>query len=472
MNDLLQHDATDLLSLIARKEASAEEVMAVTYDRIEAVNGELNAIVALREREEALARARMRDLPFERHGPLHGLPMAVKDLVGVAELRTTYGSPIFADHVPRRDDLLARRLREAGAILIGKTNTPEFGLGSHTFNPVHGTTANPHDTSKTAGGSSGGAAAAVASHMLAMADGSDMMGSLRNPAAFCGIYGFRPTWGTVPSDVGGRLVNDGALHQLATDGPMARTPRDLALLLDVLTEPDGRFPFARRTRPSFAKDIRPGAKLTIGWLGNWDGAFPCEDGIEAICEAALDRLGAAGARWEPVYPDFDPERVWRAWLTLRAFATLARLKPLHDDPTKRAQLKPEAIWEIEQGLALTPTEINAASTVRAQFAAEMARLFETYDVLALPSAQVWPFSKTLRHPERIGERRMDTYHRWMAVVVPVSLLGLPAVGVPVGFGSDGTPGAGLPMGMQLFAPRGEDQRLLDAAAAWEEMRAG
>ena len=466
--DLTELDATAQRAGLEAGDFSAEELMKDTLTRIAEVNGEINAIVSMRDPIELVGRARMRDLPetpLNPHGPLRGIPIAVKDLVQTAEIRTTYGSPIFADHVPRRDDLLAKRLRAAGAVLIGKTNVPEFGLGSHSFNPVHGVTANPHDLSRTAGGSSGGAAAAVASRMVAIADGSDMMGSLRNPAAFCGIYGFRPTWGTVPSDVGGRIVNDTALHQLSTDGPMARTPRDLALLLDVLAQPDARFPFARRTAPRFAADLRPQGRLRIGWLEDWDGAYPCEPGIQDICETALERLESGGASIEYVIPDFDPEKVWEAWLTLRGFATLARLGPLHADAEKRALLKPEALWEIERGLEISPMQINAATVIRARFHATVAELFERFDVLALPSAQVWPFDKGIRYPEAIGGRRMDTYHRWMAVTVPVSLLGLPAVGVPVG-----TDEQGLPMGMQLFAPRGEDQRLLDLAAAWEDMR--
>ena len=458
--ELIELDATAQLALLADRSVSAEEVMRATLDRIAAVNGELNAIVSLRDEDELLAEARDHD----GRGPLAGLPMAVKDLVATRGIRTTYGSPLFADHVPRRDDLLARRLREAGAILTAKTNVPEWGLGSHSFNPVHGTTANPFDASRTAGGSSGGAAAALASRMVALADGSDMMGSLRNPAAFCGVYGFRPTWGTVPNDQGG-TVGDTALHQLSTDGPMARTPRDLALLLDVLAQPDKRFPFARATPPTFAHDVKPNAKLRIGWLGDWNGAYPYEEGIAAICERALARLGEAGARVEPAVPDFDPERIWRSWLALRAFATLGRLGPLYDDPAKRAQLKPEAVWEVEQGLALTPRAIQAAAIDRSLFFGAVAKLFERFDVLALPSAQVWPFAKSIRHPTAIAGRAMDTYHRWMEVVVPASLLGLPAVSVPVGLGDEG-----LPMGMQLIGPRRADQRVLDLAAAWEEMR--
>ena len=462
--DLTQLSADALLDGLAARRFSAAELMEATLARIAAVNGEINAIVALRDPDDLLREAQTKDAAGPG-GPLHGLPMAVKDLVQVAGVRTTFGSPLFADHVPRHDDLLARRLREAGAILFGKTNVPEWGLGSHTFNPVHGTTANPHDPSRTAGGSSGGAAAALAANMVALADGSDMMGSLRNPAAFCGVLGFRPTWGTVPNDTGGRIAGDTAMHQLSTDGPMARDAKGLALLLGVLAQPDGRFPFARTAPPRFSRDLRPDAKVRIGWLGDWQAHYAMEDGILAAGEDALGRMAGAGARVEPVVPDFDPDAVWRAWLALRAFATLGRLGPFHADPAKRAMLKPEAIWEVEEALRLTPADIHTASVVRSRFFACVADLWERFDVLALPSAQVWPFPKEWRHPTEIAGRTMDTYHRWMEVVVPVSLLGLPAVSVPV------DTGGGLPMGVQLFAPRGEDQRLLNLAAAWDEMRA-
>jgi amidase len=435
---------------------SAADLMASTLERIGRINPALNAIVALRDADALMAEARAADgVPAEARGPLHGLPMAVKDLVGVAGIRSTWGSPILAGNVPSQDDMLAARLRGAGAILIGKTNTPEFGLGSHSTNPVYGVTATPYDLARTAGGSSGGAAAALAARLVALADGSDMMGSLRNPAAFCNVYGFRPTWGRVPVDP----VGDTFLHQLATDGPMARTIEDLALLLEVLAVPDARLPHGRPAEPfRAALDVAPGP-LRIGWLGDWGGAYPMEDGILSLCSNAL--AGFPDAVVEDVAPPIDAARLWQSWITLRSWAVAARLGIFHADPAKRALLKPAAIWEIERGLALGAMDVHRASVIRSEWNAVAAGLFRRFDLLALPSAQVWPFPKGWDWPKSIQGHEMDTYHRWMEVVVPASLLGLPALAVPVGFGD-----AGLPMGVQLIGPRGADAAVLRAGQVW------
>lgn len=229
MTDLPDRDALTLSRMIAAREVSAAELMAATLDRIAAANGAINAVVSLCDRDTLMAEAQAADAA-PRAGWLHGLPMAIKDLADTAGIATTLGSPLFADHVPEADCGMVARLKSAGAIVIGKTNTPEFGLGSHTVNPVHGATRNPYDPALTAGGSSGGAAAALAARMVAVADGSDMMGSLRNPAAFCNVYGFRPSWGRVPADP----VADTYLHRLATEGPMARTVGDLAARLGTM----------------------------------------------------------------------------------------------------------------------------------------------------------------------------------------------------------------------------------------------
>ena len=241
---MLDGTAKDILGALRRREVSAAELMAATLDRIEAVNPAVNAIVSLRDRDALMAEARAADAAGPG-GALHGLPMAVKDLANVAGLPTTRGSPLFADEIAARDDLMVARMRAAGAILLGKTNVPEFGLGSHTFNPVFGATRNPYDTGRSAGGSSGGAAVALAARMVALADGSDMMGSLRNPAAWCNVCGFRPSWGLVPSEPEG----DTFLHQLATLGPMARTPDDIGLLLSVQAGPDPRQPHGDLPQP-------------------------------------------------------------------------------------------------------------------------------------------------------------------------------------------------------------------------------
>ena len=444
--------ARETLAALRDGGLSAEALMDETLGRIAEANPKLNAIVSLRDRAALMAEARAADAGPAR-GPLHGLPMAIKDLADVAGMPTSRGSPLFAGQVATEDSLFVARLRAAGAIFIGKTNTPEFGLGSHTFNPVFGPTRNPFDPALTPGGSSGGAAVALATGMVDLADGSDAMGSLRNPAAWTGIYGLRPTWGLVPPEPEGELF----LHQLSTDGPMARNPGDLALLLSVMAGPDPRLPLAVPV-PDLA--IRPEPGLRLGWLGDWGGAFPCAPGILAAAEGALEAMAAMGARVEPVPPPFDADAMWEAWLTLRAWDKAASLGG-HD----RAALKPEAVWEIERGEGLTLAEVGAASAVRSAWFAAAAALFQRYDALVLPATQVWPFAVETRWPEEIGGRRMDSYHRWMQVVVPASLIGLPALAVPGGRG----PG-GLPHGLQLIGPRGADGRLLRLAEAWERAR--
>jgi amidase len=430
--------------------------MVAYLDRIEELNPALNAIVALRPRDALLAEAEAADRA-PRRGWLHGMPMAVKDLAATAGITTTWGSPIFAGHVPEADETLPARLRAAGAILIGKTNAPEFGLGSHTFNPVYGATRNPYDRGRTPGGSSGGAAAALAARLLPVADGSDMMGSLRNPAGFCNVYGFRPSWGLAPGDPGG----DTFLDQLSTDGPMGRTVEDVARLLETLAGPDPRLPYALTPEP-YARDLdQPVAGKRIGWLGDWGGAYPMEPGIVPASETALVTFATLGAVVEPVAPPFPAERIWNSWITLRSWSVAASKAPHYHDKARRALLKPELIWEIERGLALSAMEVHRASVTRSDWFACLAGLFDRYDALALPTAQVWPFPVEWRWPETVAGRAMDTYHRWMEVVVPVSLAGVPCLSVPAGFGA-----AGLPTGLQLFGRRGADRALLRLGQAY------
>lgn len=450
--------ATDLAAALRNKQISARDLMQAALDRIDATNPAINAIVTLRPREELLAEAEAMDAP-PHPGPLAGLPIAVKDLVATKGMRTTYGSPVFSDHVPAADDLVAARLRAAGAILIGKTNTPEWGHGSHSFNPIFGATRNPYDTTRTAGGSSGGAAAALAARMLPLADGSDMMGSLRNPAAFCNVYGFRPSWGLVPPDAGG----DTFLSTLATEGPMARSPHDVALLLSALAGPNPEVPFGR-TSEDFTARFGAGLKgKRIGWLADWGGAYATEPGILETVEASLKVFEALGAIVEPVQAPYPAEKLWSSWITLRAALNAGAKRDLAADPAKRALTKPESLWEIEQGQGLSAEAVYEASKTRSLWYRRAARLFETYDALALPSAQVWPFPADWRWPEEIADRKMDTYHRWMEIVVPVSLAGLPCLGMPAGFSQ-----SGLPMGMQLFGPTGSDAALLAMGDAYHK----
>jgi amidase len=455
--ELADLSASDLSRMVAARKVAPSEIMAAHLDRIAATNGAVNAIVSLRDPDQLMAEARVAD-DAPPQGWLHGLPLAVKDLVATRGLRTTWGSPLHADHIPQADDLLAARMRAAGAIFIGKTNTPEWGHGSHSFNPVFGVTRNPYDLARTAGGSSGGAAAALACRMVPVADGSDMMGSLRNPAAFCNVYGFRPTWGLVPADAEG----DTFLATLATDGPMGRTVEDVARLLQVQAGENPAVPFARPVQDS----VGPlgWADLTgvrIGWLGDWGGALAFEPGILELCRAALAQMEAMGAIVEEVAPPFPADRLWQSWTVLRAMLNAGAKGQLAADPALRAQIKPETLWEIDEGAGLSAMAVHEASRIRSAWYACAAGLFGRFDALTLPSAQVWPFPADWRWPREIAGRAMDSYHRWMEVVVPVSLAGLPCLSVPIGFGA-----GGLPMGMQLFGRSGADAQVLALGQAW------
>ena len=448
--DLTDLSASDLSRMIAARKLAPSEVMAAYLARIGQLNPKVNAIVSLRDADGLMAEARAAD-DAPPQGWLHGIPQAPKDLMATKGLRTTWGSPLFRSHVPEHDDLVAGRMRAAGAIFVGKTNSPEWGFGSHTFNEVFGATRNPYDPTRSAGGSSGGAAAALAAHLLPVTDGSDMMGSLRNPAAFCNVYGFRPSWGLVPVDAEG----DTFIRTMSTEGPMGRSVEDVARLLTVQAGPNPAVPFGRSSEDFAAKLNIDLQGLRIGWLGDWGGAYPMETGILDQCEQGLRVLEDLGAHIEPVAPPYPAEKLWKAWTVLRSAMSANGMRALYDNPDSRAQLKPEAIWEIESGLDLSARAVFEASTIRSSWYAHAARLFDTYDAVILPTAQVWPFAVEERFPQQIAGRMMDTYHRWMEVVIPISLIGLPALSVPVGFG----PG-GLPMGMQIAGPVGADARIL------------
>ena len=457
MDPILENDATDLRRLMVSGHLSAEELMTATLDRIAQVNGRANAIVSLRSEKELLNEARTCDQePKDR--PLSGLPIAIKDLANAAGLPTSMGSPLFAGQVAETSDLMVQRIVDAGAIVIGKTNTPEFGLGSNTFNPVFGATENATQSGKTAGGSSGGAAVALALNMIPIADGSDMMGSLRNPAGWNGVYGMRPTWGLVPSEP----IGDTFLHQLSTSGPMARTPRDLALLLGVQSGADPRQP---HSLPRFEADQVLQSEIKgkrIGWMADWGGAFPMEPGILTHSEKELARFEDAGAIVECVAPPMGAAEIWEAWTSLRSWSVAAGLETLYASNKSRELLKPEAVWEIERGLKLSSMEVHRASVIRSNWFKVANTLFESFDALVLPTAQCWPFPIEWAWPQEIAGRKMDTYHRWMEVVVPVSLIGLPSVAVPM------RPEP-RPLGLQLFGPRGSDLGLLQLADAWHRM---
>ncbi|MEM9581740.1 MAG: amidase [Pseudomonadota bacterium] len=446
MTDLLDQSATAQIAALKNGRISAQELMSATLDRIAERNPSINAIVALQDRDTLLQAA------AEASGPLAGLPIAIKDLAETKGITTTFGSPLFADNVPEADSTMVAALKAAGALVIGKTNTPEWGLGSHSYNPVYGVTRNPYNLNKSAGGSSGGAGAALAARMVALADGSDMMGSLRNPAGWNNVFGFRPSLGLVahsgPVDV--------FLGQLSTNGPMARHIDDLELLLRVQSYKDPTNPHS--CGPYVA--TRDTCALRIGWLADWGAAYPMEPGVLPLCEAGLSTFEALGHQVVPLPPPVSAAALWDSWTKLRSWSIAEKSRALYEDPEQRALLKPEAIWEVERGLTLSGAEIAKASKVRSDWFRTTAAM--EVDIFALPSAQLFPFDAELDWPKEIAGTQMDTYHRWMEVVVPASLTGLPALSVPVGFGPEGTP-----MGMQLIGHRGRDADILALGRAYE-----
>ena len=436
---------------------TAYEKMQFALDAIERHNSRVNAVISLSDPDDLMKQAETADqVPTEQRGLLHGEPIAIKDLANAAGFETSMGSPIFKKNHVKTDDIMVARMRAAGAIIIGKTNTPEFGLGSHTFNPVHGATGNAYDATRSAGGSSGGAAVALATGMIRYADGSDMMGSLRNPAGWNNVYGMRPTWGLVPSEP----LGDSFLHQLATNGPMARCPKDLATLLSVQSGQDARQPHGLPTA-DFAKDMDAhGLKgAQIAWLGDW--GLPFDDGIMDISERAVEDLRALGADVTAIDAPFSMDALWESWITLRSWTVASGAGVFYDDPEKRDLLKPAAIWEIERGFAMSAREVHQQSVIRSMWFKKAAQLFESYDALLMPSAQVWPFPIDWVHPTEIAGVQMDTYHRWMQVVIPAGLIGLSVVNLPIGFGA-----AGLSAGLQLIGGRGQDAKLLGMANDW------
>ena len=451
-----------LAAAIRAKQASAREVMAACLDQIEAVNPAINAVVSMPARETLMAQAGAADELQARGGPLgplHGLPHAVKDLQPVKGLRFTQGSPIYKDRIAATDSLMVARLRQAGVIFVGKTNTPEFGFGSHTFNPVFGATRNPYDLGRSAGGSSGGAAAALAARMLPLADGTDYGGSLRNPAGWNNIFGFRTGYGVVPA-IGPEVW----LPSMGVPGPMARSVQDLALLLSVQAGYDPRSPLSLPGDGAvFARPLDASVKgRRIGWLGDFAGQVPHEPEVLDLCRAALSTFQALGCTVEDAKVAAPVEPAWQAMVKLRAWQQGGSILANYRNPAERALLKPEAVWEVETALPLTAFDITAASTARTTWSMAFNALFDTYDYLVLPSSPLFPFPVDERWPTRVAGHEMRTYHEWMMSALLITLAGNPALVAPAGFGA-----AGLPMGLQIVGPNRGELACLELAAAYE-----
>lgn len=461
MSDITCLSLSQLIKAIREGRLTAEAVMAGHLDRIDRFNPEINALVSLRSREALLAEARAKDAAYAAGSPLgvlHGVPVAIKDLSEAKGLVCTYGSPLFHDYVPDFDDIQVDRIKAAGAIIIGKTNTPEWGFGSHSYNPVFGVTRNPWDLSRSAGGSSGGAGAALAARLVPVADGSDMMGSLRNPAAFNNVVGFRPSFGRVPTLPG----RDAFLNQLATLGPMGRSVEDVVMLLNVQSGFDPRDPSSFESGPiSLDPDIAAKGGR-IGWLGDFGGHLPFEAGVLELNEKALGVFQKLGFAVEPVRVDFDMERLLWAWTALRSYFTAGSMRDFYEDPGRHGSLKPEILYEVRSGLRIQAADVYEASAVRTAWYQALAKVFETYDYLVAPAAQVFPFDADIPWPREIAGKHMDTYHRWMEVVIGPSMAGLPVAALPAGFSPQG-----LPTGFQLIGKPRADQAVLSVAAAYE-----
>lgn len=456
-NALCLMPATELAARLARREVSAVEVTQAFLERIARINPVVNAICTL-EADRALEAAAAADAAYpgaDALPPLWGLPLGVKDLVDTAGIRTTYGSPIFADHVPAEDALLVRREKAAGAILLGKTNTPEWGAGSHTFNPVFGVTRNPWNTDLSAGGSSGGGAVALATGMLALADGSDLGGSLRNPASFNNVVGLRPSPGRVARGPVGRLWDP-----LPVDGPMGRTVADVALFLSAIAGPDRGDPLSLEAPgEDFRRPLdRDHKGVRIGWTPDL-GHLAVAPAVRETLAAALPVFDTIGARVEAAHPDLSDAAA--IFPPLRAAGYVAKLGPLAE--RHRDRMKDTVLWNLDQGLNQTASDIGRAEAAQAALYARVMAFFRNFDFLVLPVAQVAPFPVEWDWVREIDGTRYDNYLQWMEICWAISLTGCPAISVPAGFTADG-----LPVGFQIVAPPRRDFDLLCLAHAVDQ----
>jgi amidase len=446
--------ARKLARLIHSRKLSAAEVMRAFIERIERVNPQVNAIVTFLP-EQALKEAKALDRRKGAKPPLAGLPIAYKDLVATKGIRTTLGSLVYKDNVPKEDALLVERLKAAGAITLGKTNTPEFGAGSNTFNRVFGATRNPFDPVKTAGGSSGGAAAAVACGMLPFADGSDLAASLRNPGNYCNVVGFRPTPGRVPS-----YPTANAWDTQPVIGPIARTVDDAAFLLSAMAGPDRRAPVSISEPGSiFNRPLtRSFKKVRVAWTKDF-GGLPVEPEVTAVLEARRKVFASLGCVVEEACPDFSGAT--EAFETLRAVSFAMRFAPLLK--THRSELKDTVIWNIEQGLALDGAKIARAETLRTDLYQRLRTFLEKHEFLLGPVNQLPPFPVDTEYPTEIAGVKMTNYLDWMKSCYYITITSHPAISVPAGFTTDG-----LPVGLQIVGRYRDDFGVLQLAHAFEQ----
>lgn len=468
-NTIIEMPAYKLSQVIHKKEASCVEVMNAYLDHIDKVNPRVHAIITLQERDNLISQAREKDnLLYQGKdcGWMHGFPQALKDMVATKGIRTTKGSPILKDWIPDADAVLAERMKAAGSIIIGKTNLPEWGYGSNSYNSLFDTVGNPYDAGKTAGGSSGGAACSVAMRMQPVADGGDSMGSLRNPAGWCNVYGFRPSFGSVPKPSVELFASC-----MSTDGSIGRNVADVALLYSTISGYHPGDPHSRDIDPRIqaltTENVHDKLQTDVSgkkvaWLGDWGGHIPFEKGIMETCEDTLKTFPSFGVAVEPIKPFYDPEDLWEnVWLPIRHYS-ICSLRGHYNDPEKRKLIKPEVIYECESGIDMSVQTLFDAFAKRSAYYVAMMSVFDKYDYIAVPTAQVWPFDKEIHWPKEIEGRKMKTYHNWMEVSIAATLGCNAAMSIPAGFSKEG-----LPTGMQLIAKPRTDFELLQFCKAYE-----
>jgi amidase len=455
--DICTLTAIEILSLIRQKKASAVEVMQAHLQQIDRINPTVNAIVTL-ERAQAMENARRADEMQAQGallGPLHGLPIAHKDLVETAGMRTTFGSPLMKFNVPSEDDIIVERIRGAGAINIGKTNTPEFGAGSQTFNNVFGATLNPYDLTKTCGGSSGGAAVSLTTNMLPIADGSDSGGSLRNPAAFCNVVGFRTAPGRVPQ----RVTRSG-WSTLGVVGPMARNVSDAALLLSVMAGPDSRCPISiTEAGHQYLQPLNKSFKgVRLAWFQSLGGT-PFDPRILKVVNAQRKTFENLGCIVEDAEPDLTGgEEAYKTFRSLGYAGSLA--DAVRDHPNL---VKDTLHYEVERGLKLTATDIDRAQKLHAEVWNRMRLFGEKYEYFLVPSTQVPPFDVKQPYPAEVAGLKMATYIDWMRCCWMITIVENPSISMPCGFTDDG-----LPVGLQIVGRHRHEFSVLQLAYAFEQ----
>ena len=459
MTDICRLSAREMVRLMRRKDLSAREVLEAHLERIARINPQVNAIVTLVEDRARATAARLDELAAggDFMGILHGLPIAHKDTFETRGIRTTFGTTLFRDNVPERTELMVARLRVAGAVPIGKTNVPEFAAGSQTFNRVFGPTRNPWDLAKTCGGSSGGAAVSVACGMTPIADGSDVGGSLRNPAAFCSVVGMRTSPGRVP-----RVPSNDGWSPLNVLGPIARTAEDAALLLSAMAGPNARAPLSiQEPGEKFLQPLERDPKgIRIAW-SNAPQGLPVDSRIQDVLQKQRRNLEAAGCIVEDAEPDFSGAD--ESFRTLRALTFFRSLG--HLDASQRAEVKAAVLGEIDRGASLTAAQIARAQVLQTEIYASIGRWMEQYDFLMLPTTQVLPFPVEQEFVAEINGRKLESYIDWMGSCYLVTMTALPAISVPAGFTAEG-----LPVGLQIVGRAQDDFGVLQMARVFEEIR--